>query len=246
VVVRGELNAEARVLSRRLGLLCVLLGALVLGWLAWRGHSSTAQNKVLPAPIIVKEPVNFARRTFDPANPPAEMPSLPAGENAECDSNFISNASVAGQPERIDATHATVTITQIKVTLQLNITIWVPEGVSQHVMDHEIGHREISESYYETADQLAGRIASTYVGKQAVVTGNDLDAEINKSLQQIGGEITEEFDKELNPNPTQLLYDSITDHSRNEVVAADAVAHALKNGSIEAPQPSGTDPLANP
>ena len=39
--------------------------------------------------------------------------------------------------------------------------------------------------------------------------------------------------KELDPNPAQLLYDSITDHARNEVAVQDAVAHALKNVSIE-------------
>jgi hypothetical protein len=38
---------------------------------------------------------------------------------------------------------------------------------------------------------------------------------------------------ELNPEPTQLLYDTITDHGRNEVVVRDAVAHALKNVTIE-------------
>ena len=38
---------------------------------------------------------------------------------------------------------ATVTITQIKVTLQLNINIWVPAGVTQHVIEHEGGHRQV-------------------------------------------------------------------------------------------------------
>jgi hypothetical protein len=49
----------------------------------------------------------------------------------------------------------------------------------------------------------------------------------------MASEITEEYGKQLNPNPTQLLYDSITDHSRNEVVVQDAVDHALKNVSVE-------------
>jgi hypothetical protein len=46
-------------------------------------------------------------------------------------------------------------------------------------------------------------------------------------------EITDEYDKELNSEPTQLLYDSITDHSRNDIVAKDAVAQALSNVAIE-------------
>jgi len=194
----------------------------------------------MPAPTIIKQPVNFASRTFDPANPPADMPPLSPGENAECDSNFIANASVGGQAERTDATHATITITQIKITLQLDITIWVPAGVTEHVSEHEEGHRQISEYYYQTADKIAERIAATYMGKQVAISGANLDAESNKALQQIGAEITDEYDKELNPNPTQLLYDAITDHSRNEVIAKDAVAHALKNVAIESPQPTNS------
>src|SRR6267378_4183647 len=50
---------------------------------------------------------------------------------------------------------ANLTITQITVTLQLNINIWVPTGVTQHVIEHEEGHRQVSEYYYQTADKLA-------------------------------------------------------------------------------------------
>ena len=160
------------------------------------------------------------------------------GENAECDSDFGSNANVAGQTRRTDATHATLTVTQIKVTLQLNITIWVPTDVTPHVIEHEEGHRQISEYYYQTADKLAARIASDYMGKQVEITGTDLNAASMEALKQMGSEITEEYDRELNPEPTQLLYDSITDHSRNEVAVQDAVDHALKNVSMESPQPA--------
>ena len=72
------------------------------------------------------------------------------------------------------------------------------------------------------------------MGKQVEITGQDLNGESMKALQQMGSEITEEYEKELNPNPTQLLYDSITDHSRNGTDAQEAVDHALKNASIEA------------
>jgi hypothetical protein len=131
-----------------------------------------------------------------------------------------------------------VTVTQINVTLQLNITIWLPAGVTQHVVEHEEGHREISESYYQNADKHAERIAATYMGKQVDIVGTDLSAESNKVLQKMAVEITEEYNKELNPEPAQFLYDTITDHSRNEVVVKDAVAHALKTVSVESRQPA--------
>jgi hypothetical protein len=184
---------------------------------------------------INKQPANFSRRTFDPANPPPDMPSLNRGENAACDSDFSSNTAVAGQTRQTDATHATLTVAHIKMDLQLNVTMWLPDNVSEHVIAHEEGHRQISEYYYQTADKLAERIATTYLGRQVEIAGTDLQAESNKFLQQTAAAITADYSRELNPAPTQLLYDSITDHSRNEVVVKDAVEHAIKNASIELP-----------
>ncbi len=201
--------------------------------LSWREVSSRRQLREVVRPTISKQPINFAQRTFDPANPPSDMPPLHPGENAQCDSDFISDAKVGGRTWRTDATHATLTISQISVTLKLNLTIWVPPDASPHVIDHEQGHRQISEAYYQTADQIAERIAAGYMGKQIEINGADLDAESNKALQGMAAEITAEYNRELNTEPTQLLYDNITDHSRNGVVADDAVAHALKNASIE-------------
>jgi hypothetical protein len=50
----------------------------------------------------------------------------------------------------------------------------------------------------------------------------------------MAAEITEEYGKRLNPNPTQQLYDTITDHSRNDVSVQDAIAHAINNAAVEA------------
>lgn len=188
-------------------------------------------------PTIDKQPINFVNRTFDPSNPPSDMPPLAYGEYGECDSHFLSNASVGGETLQIDATHATVTITRVKVTLQLNITIWLPAQSSQHVIEHEDGHRQISEYYYQTADGVAERIAATHMGKQIDISGTNQDAESSKALQQIATEITEEYDKELNPEPTQLLYDSITNHGVNDVVSKDAAASAIRDIVIESPPP---------
>lgn len=215
---------------------CVTVGTLLLGSLGCGGFSPS--RLAAPAePVIEKQPVNFASRTFDPAAPPSDMPPLSEGENAECESNFTSNASVGSRTIRTDATHAIVTITQVKLTLGLDVTIWVPAGVSQHVMEHEQGHRQIAEHYYETAEKVAARVAAPYMGRKTEVSGSDLNAEANKSLQQVAAEITDEYEKELDPNPAQLLYDNITDHSRNDVVATDAVARALKETTASAALP---------
>ena len=235
------MNAEAGLNLRGLLVLCGLLGVAVFGWLAWPGRgnlSSRRQLEEVAVPIIIKQPVAYANRTFDPVAPPAEMPRLRAGETAACDSDFQSSANVRGESRPTDAIHATVTITQVKVALGLSINIWVSTEVSQQVREHEDGHRQISEYYYQTADKLAERIAARFMGRRVDISGTNLSAESSRMLQQIAQDITAEYNRELNPGPTQLLYDAITDHGRNEVVVADAVAHAIKNVAIESPQPA--------
>src|SRR5713226_2473836 len=85
-----NVNAEVVLSSRGLLVLCVLLGVLLFGSLAWRDFSSRRQLREAPVPTINKQPVAIANRTFDPATPPTDMPPLASGENAECDSNFRS------------------------------------------------------------------------------------------------------------------------------------------------------------
>jgi hypothetical protein len=227
------MNAEAILPLRGLIALCVLLGALIFGWFAWREFSSRRLPREAPVSTVNKQPVAFATRTFDPIAPPPDMPPLSAGEAAECDSDFRSNARVRGESRRTDATHTTLTITHITMTLELNINIWVPTGASQRLIAHEEGHRQIAEFYYQTADKVAEQVAARYMGKQVEIAGTDVDAESSKVLQQIATAITDEYNKELNPLPTQLLYDAITDHGRNNVVVQDAVTHALKNVTVE-------------
>jgi hypothetical protein len=182
---------------------------------------------------ITKLPPAYAAHTFDPAVLPANMPPLHPGEAAVCDANFIARSSVRGQPRRTDANHATLTVTQVLMTLQLQTNVWVPIEAPQTITDHEEGHREIAEYYYQTADKVAERIAAGYVGKRIELTGDDLDAATSQALLQVANEITDEYTKEINNSSTQLLYDNITDHSRNGVVAKDAVEHAIKNAAIE-------------
>jgi hypothetical protein len=202
------------------------IGFAILIFAGLTTHSTRAQT---PGLTIAKQPETFTNRSFDPAKPPADMPPPSLGEDAECDSNFLSDAAVGGQAKQTDATHATVTITQIKLTLQLEIIIWDPIKVTQHVVEHENGHRQISEYYYQTADKLAQQIAAPYMGKQVVITGTDLRAQLSKLLEQMGTDITDQYNKQLNVEATQLRFDAITDHSRNNVSARDAVAQALRD-----------------
>jgi hypothetical protein len=210
-------------------LLCALLGLVLLAGLTMRHQSASPAAKQALSLTIDKQPVTFVMHTFDPAAPPADMPPLAAWEEAECDSNFVSNANVKGRTEIVDGTHGVVTVTAVKVTLQLTINIWVAQGAAEHVTEHEQGHRQISEHYYETADKVAEQIAAPYLNKQISATGGDLNAEVNNLLQQMGAEITAEYSQRLNPSLVQNRYDDMTDHGRNDASAAEAVAQVFRD-----------------
>jgi hypothetical protein len=210
----------------------LLLAVLILGWSqGWLdgGSSSRGPEQEAGGTIVDKQPAIFAEHTFDPAAPPADMPPLGEGEEAECDSDFRSNAQVSGKVKRLDGGDAIITVTRVKMTLQLNINVWVPTGATERVVEHEQGHRQISEAFYQTADKVAERIGTAYIGKRVSVGGGgDLDAECRKTLEQLGAAITAEYNGQLNPGSAQQRYDDLTDHSRNSVAATEAVLQALK------------------
>jgi hypothetical protein len=220
-------------------LLIPLVAFIVLGigGLVWlRTHPTSAGVAPVPspvaaaviAPIVVKQAPVVATRRFDPTAPPPEMPPLRSGEQAQCESNFASSALVSGKTLRTGATTGMLSVTGVKMNLELGIIIWVPDGVTQKVLEHEEGHRHISEFYYQQADQLASRIAASYIGRQYEIAGADLNAAANQMLQQVGSEITAEYSGQLHAEPAQLRYDDITDHARNDVLVSDAIAQALK------------------
>jgi hypothetical protein len=214
-----------------------LLGGLAFGCHSPSEVSSTRQPGE-QAVVVTKTPVVFASHTFDPLEPAGDMPPLHEGEAAVCDADFLARASVRGQPRRTDATHGTMTITQVRVRLELRVNVWVPGGATQVLVDHEDGHRQIAEYYYQTADKVAERIATAYIGRRVELAGTDLDAESSKALLQAANDIADEYTKEINSNNTQLQYDAITDHSRNGVAVKDAVDQALKSAAVETVQPS--------
>jgi hypothetical protein len=217
-------------------MLAVVTGIGVARWR--KGASTPPQPAETPDVTVDKQPVNFEKRAFDPSAPPADMPPFSPGEAAVCDSNFLSNVVVSGNAERTDDTHEMVTITKIAMTLRLNITIWVPTDASQHVLDHEEGHRQISEYYYQGAGKLAAQIGATYLGKKELVAGTDLDSAFNQFLQQEGNEIAAEYGKELDPDPAQQRYDIVTNYSRNGVPAPEAVTEVLKDVTVASTAPA--------
>ena len=186
---------------------------------------------VLPAQAqveVVKMPAQVGTRYFDPKRPPHDRPPLTGPEEAVCAGDFLSDASVGVQAMQTDATHAKATINRIKVTLQLEITIWLPNNPQKWTVEHEEGHRQISEYYYQNAEVVGRRVAESYIGKSFDVSGGDLRRALSAAVGKIAEEITNEYNRQMPVETTQARFDEITEHSRKEIPVSDAVAQALK------------------
>ncbi|MBH0195975.1 MAG: hypothetical protein HP494_10375 [Nitrospira sp.] len=183
---------------------------------------------------IVKNQAQVGTRYFDPNSPPGDRPPLRGSEEAVCVGDFLSDTSIGGQVGQIDSTHAKVTINRIKVTLQLNVTTWLPNNPRKWTVEHEEGHRQISEYYYRNADVVARRVAEPYIGKMFEVSGPDLHQALNAAIDTFAKEITNEYNRQMPVETTQDRYDAITEHSRKEISIPDAVARALQETYPEA------------
>ncbi|MDP1767502.1 MAG: hypothetical protein Q8L74_01725 [Nitrospirota bacterium] len=181
-----------------------------------------------PQVDIVKMPAQVGTRYFDPKRPPRERPPLEGPEEAVCAGDFLSDASVGAQAMQTDATHAKGTVNRIKVTLQLNMTIWLPNNPQKWTVEHEEGHRQISEYYYQHAEPIARRVAESYLGKTFDISGRDLRRALSAAVGKISEEITNEYNRQMPIETTQARYDEITEHSRKDIPVPDAVAQALK------------------
>jgi hypothetical protein len=181
-----------------------------------------------PQVQIVKMPAQISTRYFDSENPPRDRPPLTGPEEAVCVGEFLSNASVGGQVNQIDATHAKARINRIKVTLQLNITTWLPNNPERWTVEHEEGHRQIVEYYYRNAETIARRVAESYFGKTIDLNGADLRNTLSAAIDKIEKDITSEYKRQMPVETTQDRYDTITEHGRKEIPVRDAVAQALK------------------
>jgi hypothetical protein len=191
-----------------------------------------------PQVEIVKMPPQIGTRSFDPTRPPPDRPPLTGPEEAVYAGDFLSNASVGGQVRQIDATHAKARINRITVTLQLNITTWLPNNPEKRIVEHAEGHRQITEYYYRNAEVIARRIAEPYLGKTIDLSGADWRNALSAAIDKIKADITNEYKRQMPVDITQNRYDTITEQSRNNIPVPDAVAQALKDTYPEPAKPA--------
>ena len=201
--------------------------------------------------LVERAQPDVKMRTFDPRNPPTDMPPLREGEAAVTESNFscqtVIAATIIDQQRTSQGCTATVRVTSVKTTITLGITIWLPERGNRKLTAHEDGHRIIDERFYADAEAVARRLSADMLGQRRVGKGSDCDSAAQTAIREAGDQLCGDYMVAVQrpASRAQELYDEITDHGRNRIREAAAIQRAMERQKKEAEEgATTTKPLA--
>ncbi len=221
-----------------------ILAMLVL--LLQEGPGAAAEPQI----VIDRQPPTVERVTFDPKNPPRDMPKLHPGEAALCQMNFncrvqlkyevvaqgTSSSSSSSSSSAAGRASVSARVKRIQMTLTLHDTIYVPRGGNAKIRAHEEGHRVINERVYEGAERVARAAALDVLTQTWRGTGDDASAAGKAATDEAVKKLCETYlagtaDK---AHRVGQIYDGLTDHGRNtRLTEADAIRQAFARQANE-------------
>ncbi len=174
------------------------------------------------------QPPNVVRRTFDPANPPSDMPPLQPPEVGLCVYEFACEMETrVVRPAGFGGTRA-ARVTATTIATRLNVTLWTPLAGPAGVVEHEEGHRIIAEHYYRGARDVARRLGYEVLATPLQVSTRGRPA-LEAALNDLQKRTIEAYLAETLERCTvaQERFDEITRHSRAPVPVDEAIARAI-------------------
>jgi hypothetical protein len=212
-----------------------------------------------PEIIIERREPTVERLTFDPKNPPPDMPPLESGEAALCQFNFNCTVNLkyevveqsndsggGGSDGRGGESSVAAHVRQIRITLTLHNKIYLPRGAPPKIRAHEEGHRIINERVYEQAERVARRAALEVLTQTWRGRGADGDAAGKAATDVAVRQLCDAYLAGTAGKASRVgdIYDDLTDHGRNtRLTEADAIRQAFAraaadNTDAEAPAPA--------
>lgn len=182
-----------------------------------------------PAVVIVPQPPVVTYDTYPPGRPPPHVSPFLKYELGLCRSSFGAVSQLGVQFPRNGRSTDMGTISSARVVLRLELQIWCVEGSGPDVLAHEETHRAISEHYYRLAEPVAHRLASALIGQSVPLPGRDPAAGVDDALRPLQERLLADYNREVEARCAfaQERFDAITDHGRDPIDNATAMARAL-------------------
>ena len=201
----------------------------------------------LAARLVAAEGVKVNRaasevehKRFDRKNPPTDMPALEPGEAAVTRSVFgiASEAEIQSVSEenRAGKTVAKIKFTEIIINLSLKNTIWLPKDAAKTIVDHEEGHRQVTEYFYKDAEKIAREIAQKYIARTYEAEGSDVSAAGTAAMNKAINEMTQTYMEQTQSLSVRAnqIFDELTNHSRNQNISVErAVKQSIERAKKE-------------
>ena len=203
-----------------------LLGVGVGVWLGAGPQPAAAQASAVR---ITREAPVVTRTAFDPLHRPRNVPVFGPSESGLCNAAFEIETSIAYSVDPVSRKNVRVRATGIEVVTRLKLDIYTLEGVPAKVHAHEDAHRQISEHYYKDAAAVARKLGEPLIGKPFAGKGATPSAAEKDAFAKI---VTAYNDSYFARTRTRSAaanerFDEITDHGRNPISEADAIARAI-------------------
>lgn len=178
--------------------------------------------------ITVRAP-EFAEYSFPKGQPPVRGKEFDGKEAGYCDTTYSCDLQINVQYPK-EVARATATVTSVEFTIGSRITVWVQEGASADVHEHENTHRAISEHYYYQSNAVAETIARGAVGRKLILDGRAVEGTVNAAIKTLQSELLDEFMRRTHRRSAyaQERFDLITAHGRDNISNADAMKRALR------------------
>jgi hypothetical protein len=176
-----------------------------------------------PAATAVKKPAVIERKIFNPKKLPNPPPPLGKNEVAVCVASTrcaaIFDTETVAQRRTARGIEASVHIPRIAATVDLKITIWLPENANETVKEHEETHRMIVERVYANADKAALESARRCVGRTYTGVGATLDAAERDAVQKAQKELMQGYMARAGNVWARVneIFDDITAHGTRSV-----------------------------
>lgn len=190
---------------------------------------------------VDRKPAVIERKTFDPAQPPSDMPALAGNESAVTQSQFECNVTLnyelLSRKQQGNSCKTELKVREVGVTLQLRIVIWLPAVATPRLTAHEEGHRQITERIYGSAAKIAREIAQALDGQTLIGEAPDCQGAELRATQTTASQFCRSY-LEQTARPSGHLsevYDELTAHgTRAEPVEDEAIRQAFERVRQEA------------